>query len=161
MTIVFRYLFDHWPDIALALALAVIADYVRVGSRLREAVESFRNKRAERSVARLRERIAELEKYRDRLVGYSTSQQGIYMPVLGVIAMMLIFMCIGIVFALLEHAGIRIGIVLSVTPFVFAGLFGIMGYNYAVGVWTPEYSGLINKTEANIQRLKTKLAAKG
>ena len=154
---------EGMTDIAWALGLAVvcaiIADYMRVGSRLREGVESFRNKRAERSVARLRKRITELEKYRDRLIQYSTSQQGVYMPVLGVIAMMLVLMCVGIVMVLLESAGARAGIVLLVAPFVFAALFGIMGYNYAVGVWLPNYSRLINKTETNIQTLKSKLGA--
>ena len=60
-----HWLVEHWQENAIALVLAIIfavvfaiiADAMSIGSRVREALRRFKNKRAERSVTRLRERI--------------------------------------------------------------------------------------------------------
>jgi hypothetical protein len=70
-----HWLSEHWQENAVALVLAVIfagifaivADAMSIGSRVREALRRFNNKRAERSITHIRERIGELEHRRKML----------------------------------------------------------------------------------------------
>jgi hypothetical protein len=59
-----------WPDlivaIVLAIVFAVIADLLRVGSRVREFWRWVKDKQAESSIAAITQRIAEQEKYQKR-----------------------------------------------------------------------------------------------
>ena len=70
-----HWLAEHWQENAIALVLAVvfamvfaiIADAMSIGSHVREVLRRFKNKRAERSVTRLRERIKVLQHRRKML----------------------------------------------------------------------------------------------
>lgn len=63
-----------WPDIVLAAGVAVVfavlVDLFRVGSQIRNGTRHVKNKLSERSVARLSKRIAELERYKNRVERY-------------------------------------------------------------------------------------------
>jgi uncharacterized membrane protein len=47
----------------LAIVFAIVVDVFSFGSRIRTAVRQIKNKRAERSIAKLRERIRDQEDY--------------------------------------------------------------------------------------------------
>lgn len=79
---VLYWLLDHWPDLVIAVVLAVLVDVLRVRSRILEAWRWLKDKNAEHSVLQINERIAQQEKYRDMLKGYLASDKMLYLAAL-------------------------------------------------------------------------------
>jgi len=151
----------HLSEVILALVFALLFDVMRVGSSIRSGIGWMRNKWSEHSVDRMRKRVAELERYRDRLIRHSNSESGLYLAVLASITGVLTIMNLGIVMLVLQGAGIlHKNIFYAVAPFGFSALFALMGYNSAVSIWVPSYSALITKAQSNIDMLKAKLQVK-
>lgn len=96
---IWQFLSNRWPDIGLAIVLAVvfaiIADLMRIGSRIREAIRHFKNRLAERSVARLRARIKYLERERSGLAALLASDKGLYLQTLRSILTVLLLASLG------------------------------------------------------------------
>jgi hypothetical protein len=78
-----HWLWEHRPDIIIgavfALFFGFIIDLLAIGSRTREAFRELKNKLAQRSVARLRRRIGELENYQQKIDTYSKSDRFLYL----------------------------------------------------------------------------------
>jgi hypothetical protein len=90
-----HWLIEHWPDVILAVILAAIADLLRVGSGLRTAARHIKNKIAERSADNLRSRISVMERQRDRMSAYLTSDKALYLGILNFVFGTLICLCAG------------------------------------------------------------------
>ena len=76
-----------------ALAIWVVFDLLRLGSFLRTLPRHAKNRLAELSVNRLRKRIRELERYRETLDLYRTSDKALYLHALAILAGILICLC--------------------------------------------------------------------
>jgi hypothetical protein len=81
--------------IVFAIICAVIVDALDIGSALRTGVRRIRNRLSERSMSRLRRRIAELEKYRDSVNSYASSDKALYLVMFRFVLVTLMFMCMG------------------------------------------------------------------
>ena len=153
-----------WPDIVLAVGLAavfaVVVDLLRVGSRIRNGTRHLKNKLSERSVARLRKRIAELEQYRDRVALYLSSDRALYLTALGIILGVLTFISSGAIIAILDRLGaIPNGDILTLMPFAIAIVLAVYGMRLASLVTPEKVSELIATLDADIADLKAKLQA--
>jgi hypothetical protein len=91
-----EFLASHWLEIVLAIVFALIADLIGIGSGFRAAMRHLRNKLAERSVARLRKRIKELETQRDRYAGFLSSDKVLYLATFRLVIGILIFLAFGL-----------------------------------------------------------------
>ena len=91
--------YRHWLDFVLALVLAlvfaVVADLLQVGSRLRAGIRHIKNRAAEQSIMQLKQRIKELEDYRDVLTKYLSSDKALYLATLRVVMGVLLCVCMG------------------------------------------------------------------
>ena len=96
----------HWLDIALAVVFAIVADLIRIGSLIRAGVRHVKNRLAEQSLARLRKRIDELEKYRATLSLYLNAERALYLHALGMILAVLVSMCFAGIVLVLERFGL-------------------------------------------------------
>lgn len=89
----------------LALLAAAILDLLPVGeSRILKCAGLVKNKLSEKSVARLRKRIEELEKYKKNLDLMLNSDKALYLNTFRAIFGTLLFMCIGAILATLRHS---------------------------------------------------------
>ena len=104
--IVFYWLLEHWPDVVIAIVLAVIADLLRIGSAIRSGARQIKNRLAEQSVERLRKRIADLEKYQNTVKLYASSDKALYLSMFRFIIAIPVVMCIGAVLALMDTLGV-------------------------------------------------------
>jgi hypothetical protein len=149
------WLLEHWPDLIIAIVLAIIVDLLRVGSLIREGWRWVKDKYAESSVAGIDRRIAEQQKYRNTLQSYLASDKAFYLAMLRAIIGMLLFMCIA--------GGI---LILGRMRFVeFPGseivAFGVLALAIVAGVSTMQLgsfdiakiSGLINKVDSELLAL--------
>lgn len=89
----------------MAFVIWAIADLLPVGdSRIRGLVRWVRNKISEQSVARLKKRIEELEKYKKNLDLMLNSDKAIYLTTFRALFGTLLFMCLGAVLTTLRHS---------------------------------------------------------
>jgi len=127
-----------WPDIVLAVVLtlvfAVVVDVLHVGSRTRDFTRHLKNKLSERSVARLRKRIAELQQYRDRVSLHLSSDRALYLTALGTILGVMAFISLGAMIAILDRIGVlRNGDILALMPLAIAIVLAV--YGSALHLW--------------------------
>jgi ABC-type multidrug transport system fused ATPase/permease subunit len=91
-------------DLVIAFVFAIIGaffwDVVKTGSAA--GIRQLRNKLSEQSVARLRERIVQMEKYRDVLNSYLSSDRALYLATLRLMLGILMFVCLGAVLTILN-----------------------------------------------------------
>jgi len=89
----------------LALLAAAILDLIPVGgSRILKFAGLVKNKLSEKSVARLKKRIEELEKYKRNSDLMLNSDKALYLNTFRAIFGTLLFMCIGAILATLRHS---------------------------------------------------------
>jgi hypothetical protein len=89
----------------MAFVIWAIADLLPVGdSRIRGLVRWVRNKISEQSVARLKKRIEELEKYKKNLDLMLNSDKALYLTTFRALFGTLLFMCLGAVLTTLRHS---------------------------------------------------------
>jgi hypothetical protein len=123
-------------DLIIAFVFAIIGavfwDAVKTGSVA--GVRQLKNKLAERSVARLQERIIQLQKYRDTINSYISSDRALYLATLQLILAILILACMGavavILDSLLPSQLLRFSIV-AVFIFAVAIVLGVYGVQLA------------------------------
>src|ERR1700687_4713532 len=88
----------YWPDLLIAIVLAfvfaVVVDLLRISSGIQAGARWLKDKAAESSVREINQRIAQQEKYRNRLQSYLDSDKAYYLAMLRNIAGILLFMCI-------------------------------------------------------------------
>jgi VIT1/CCC1 family predicted Fe2+/Mn2+ transporter len=70
---------DIWLAAGFGLFFALILDVLSPEGRIRTLIGAIQNKLAEQSEARLRERIKELERERDRYAAYLSSDKALYL----------------------------------------------------------------------------------
>jgi hypothetical protein len=101
-----KYMLREWVIAGiLALLAAAILDLLPVGeSRILKFAGLVRNKLSEKSVARLKKRIEELEKYKKNLDLMLNSDKALYLNTFRAIFGTLLFMCIGAILTTLRHS---------------------------------------------------------
>ncbi len=97
-----HFLNEYKVDLIFAVVFAIIADTLRVGSIVRAGGRRIKNKLSERSAARLRKRIAQLETYRNRINSYASSDKALYLNMFQTVLVVLIFMCMGAIVSILS-----------------------------------------------------------
>jgi hypothetical protein len=94
----YDWLVSRWPDVALAVVLAIIfaiiADLVRVGSLVKNIFGRLKNRFSKVSIIMLRRRIAELERQRNTLASYASSDKALYMSAFRTLLSVLLFICL-------------------------------------------------------------------
>jgi hypothetical protein len=86
---------EHWKDIVIALIFAVLVDFLGLGHRMREWIRLIQNKLAERSAAKLRKRLLELQLMRNNLDAMLTSDRELYMMTLRIMMSVLVLLSSG------------------------------------------------------------------
>ena len=157
-----------------ALVFAIVADLLRVGSRIRDFVRFIRNKLSEKSVARLQERIKQLEKYRDSLALMMSSDKAHYLGTFRLILGILLCMCIGAIifitgdfvsprlsaFTLAASEAVHGMDLLAVLMFSIAIAIAAQGLNVASWDTRPKVAEQIKKYDAEIANLEAILASR-
>ena|ERR1022692_554186 len=158
---VWHWLIERWPDLVVAIILAIIADLARVGSLLRSAIGHIKNKLAEHSVARLRKRIAELEFYRDTLKSYA--DRAAYLGALQAILIVLIQMCAAGSAFIADSLGFLNG-GRAIAAFILAYTIGIGVATlrfYALNTdMKVKFGRIISRIDKDIESLREKLNSK-
>jgi hypothetical protein len=91
--------------VVVGIVIWVVSDLLPVGdSRIRAFLRLMRNKLSERSVAQLRKRIKELERYRDGLNRMMASDKALYLGALRAIFGTLFCMGFGAILVVLRHS---------------------------------------------------------
>jgi hypothetical protein len=147
---------EHWPDVVLAIGLAIVVDLLRLRSRTSEAWRWTKDKLAEGSVADITRRIAQQEKYRNSLQSYLASDKAFYMAMLRSLVGILLFMCIAGAIVLLDRLGVMIfpvGAFAALGALIMAITAGV--YTMQLGTFdASKLSELITKVDAEIAELK-------
>jgi hypothetical protein len=120
----------YWPDLVIAAVFAVLAEVLRIRSRIVGSWRWLKDKNAEGSLAALDARIAEQEQYRNTLQSYLSSDKAFYMAMLRSMTGILLFMCVAA--AVLVLGRIR-AIALPGSELV---ALGVVGAAILLGVWT-------------------------
>ena len=161
---IWNFVVQHWIELVIgavfAILCAVLVDFLQPASRLRGAIRHFKNKLAEQSTARLRTRIAETERYRDRVAVYLTSDKALYLATLQLILGILIAMCAAIASFLVGRFTLTPGRfdLLALLSIVMAIVMGVYGMRMASWDTRPKISEVIAKGE--IAELGAKLDAR-
>jgi hypothetical protein len=83
---------ELWIAGVLALVFAVIADLMRIGSRLRDGARRFKNRLSEYSAGNILKRIKVLEREKNRYLSYVASEKALYLytfrTLMGILALM-------------------------------------------------------------------------
>jgi hypothetical protein len=156
---VWEWCVQHSGEIYLAAFFALVFELLRPASLIRAAFRRIKNKFAEKSVARLRQRITQLEKYRDTVALYLSSEKALYLHILGMILFVLLCMCgAGLVVLLYGFFGDEYG------GRIVA--FGLLAVGMIIGAYSlrltaldtrPKVSTLVEQLNSEIAALKAKL----
>jgi uncharacterized small protein (DUF1192 family) len=149
-------------DLIIAFVFAIIGavfwDAVKTGSIA--GVRQLKNKLAEQSVARLQERIVQLQKYRDTINSYISSDRALYLATLQLILAILILACMGaaavILDSLLPLQELRLSVV-ALFIFAIAIILGMYGVQLAKLSTRSELSAKVSALDSEINALKAKL----
>ena len=149
-------------DLIIAFVFAIIGavfwEAVKTGSVA--GVRQLKNKLAEQSVARLQERIVQLQKYRDTINSYISSDRALYLATLQLILAILILACMGaaavILDSLLPLQGLRLSVV-ALFIFAIAIILGMYGVQLAKLSTRSELSAKVSALDSEINALKAKL----
>jgi hypothetical protein len=156
------FIVSHWFEIVLAVFLAVIAELLGIGSRLRTVIRRIKNKLSERSVGQLRKRIKLLETQRDRYAAYSSSDKALYLATFTIVIGMLLAIATGA--ALAELSDILppspLGI-MAVFFYILAIIIGIQGFEFSSLDTRAKVSEMVAKLESEIADLKKKARGDG
>lgn len=150
------FIASHWFEIVLAVVLAVIADLLGIGSRLRTGIRHIKNKLSERSARRLRERIKQLEAQRARYAAYLSSDKALYLATFQIVIVILTFMALGAGITILPIRGINL---VSAFCYFVAVIGGIQGFKISALDTRAKVSEMVAKLDSEIMDLQKKLAA--
>jgi hypothetical protein len=90
--------------VIVGVVIAVILDLLAGDSKIRGLMRFVKNKISEQSVARLKKRIEELEKYKKNLDLMLNSDKALYLNTFRAIFGTLLFGCIGAILTILRHS---------------------------------------------------------
>jgi hypothetical protein len=159
-----QHLIEHPVDIAWAAFFGFIfwfvPDLFSPDSRVKALIRAIRNKRAEKSAARLRERIKELAAARDTYRSFLSSGRAQYLATLNLV--MGVLCCIAIAGAL-STIGRRVwGFPLDYVAVLFyaiAIVIAIQGVKFATLDTREKIINTVAKYDADLEDLEKKLAA--
>jgi hypothetical protein len=169
---VWHHVTTHREEIAwaigLAIIFAIIADFMRIGSILRDGVRFLKNKRAGRSAEKLRKRIAELQRTRDSYAAILVSDKYLYLHTLRAMLIVLVFICIGAGLFILSHFvaesyGVAIFFTFDIPAggiFAIAAVVGIYGLQLAEMDTKDKVANIIARLDTDIAELNVKLEAR-
>jgi hypothetical protein len=137
----------------MAFVIWAIADLLPVGdSRIRGLGRWVRNKISEQSVARLKKRIEELEKYKKNLDLMLNSDKALYLNTFRAIFGTLLFGCIGAILTTLRHSEM-LAVARAESPGTLAMLDIAAITMFAIGIAVALSSLTITVAEDNKQKL--------
>jgi hypothetical protein len=159
-----NWLVLHWSEIGwaalFALIVGVVLELLDFRSRLRAVIRRIKNKQSERSAAQLRKRIEQLEKERDKVSAYLSSDKALYLAMFeNVIAILL---------CMVTAAGINtLDTIFPMSPlnliallfYVIAGAGAIHGFKIAELNTRAKVSKMVETLEEEILGLRKKLEA--
>jgi hypothetical protein len=156
------YITAHPSDIGwaafFALFFALILDLLDRQGRIRTGIRHLKNKLAERSTARLRNRINQLETQRNRYAEYISSNKALYLDTFRTVIGMLMGVVVGSGFAvLMDLLRIQFLGVLAVYFYILAVIFGIQGFKISSLDSNAKITATIIKLNEEISDLKKKL----
>jgi hypothetical protein len=158
------HLAAHPEDIVwagfFALLFALIFDVLDSNGRVRTGIRHIKNKRSERSAAKLRKRIEALEVRRDTIASYLTSDKALYLTVLRIVLVMLVAIASGEGVTVLGGA-LGMGPLLPLSLFFYglAVLGGIQGLKTTELDNRAKVTETIAQLDSEIADLKTKVPA--
>jgi hypothetical protein len=152
----------------LAFVLAIVAETLRMGSRIREAARHIRNKVSEHSTTRLRKRISELEASRAIYMSYSSSDKALYLATLKFVLGILGCICAGVATAAIDRlrslstsdlVPANSFSILALMFFALGIIIGIQGTRIAALDTQSKILETIHKLDGEISALRQKLIA--
>lgn len=161
-----NWMAGHWQDVLLALVLGILVDILRLGSVIRGGLRHIDNKLSEHSTLRLTKRIAQLEKYRNTVNAYASSDKALYLSTLQLLLGILMFMCAGAIVSLLDllswiSAPLRPNALnffaLDIGIFAIAIVLAVHGLRLASLDTRLKVTAMVEKLDSEIAVLKTKL----
>jgi len=136
----------------LALVAAAILDLLPVGeSRILKCARLLKNKLSERSAARLKKRIEELEKYKRNLDLMLNSDKALYLNTFRALFGTLLFGCIGAILTTLRHSEM-LAVARPESPDTLAMLDIAAIMMFAIGITVALGSLTITVAEDNRQK---------
>ena len=148
-----------WAAI-FALIIWMIADPWVGDSRIRALIRHIKNKLSEQSAARLRKRITELQKARDVIALYLTSDKALYLAQFRMVMVVLLLICVGAALGLLGQLvrSPNFG-VLGIAMYGFAVILVLFGIQFSLLDTRQKVAELLAKRDEEIADLQRKLEA--
>jgi hypothetical protein len=162
LRLLWAFIVSHWLEIVLAAIFAIIfgliLDLFTPGSRLRAGIRHIKNKLSERSAARLRERIGQLEKSRNDVAAYLSSDKALYLATFRIVIGILVAMATGTGLALLNNMVPYSHLDLLAGFFYFVAIvIGIQGFKTSSLDTPAKVTAMIIKLNSEIDDLRKKL----
>lgn len=159
-----NFISANWVEILIAVLLAaifaVVADALSVGSAVRASIRQMRNRLAERSFTRIRNRIKQLNLQRSGVALYASSDKALYLNTLRLLLGMLVLGFTGIAVMIfpsvmgLYFPGVRL---IALLLFAMAVVIGIYGITLTALDTREKVAELLEKLDSEIDGLKKKL----
>ncbi|MFY9729890.1 MAG: hypothetical protein WAK24_04735 [Candidatus Acidiferrales bacterium] len=143
-----------------AFIIWMIADPWGGDSRIRALIRHIKNKLSEQSAARLRKRIAELQKAREVITFYLTSDKALYLAQFRMVMVVLLLICVGAALGLLGQL-VRspdFGM-LGISVYGFAVILVLFGIQFSLLDTRQKVAELLAKRDEEIADLQRKLEA--
>jgi hypothetical protein len=165
LRLLWSFIVSHWLDIVLAAIFAIIfgliLDLFTPGSRLRAGIRHIKNRLSERSAARLRERIKQLETYRNEVAGYLSSDKALYMATFQIVIGILVAIATGAGLTLLNNMVPYSHLDLMAAFFFFVAIvIGMQGFKTSSLDTAAKVTAMIIKLNSEIADLREKLEAR-
>ncbi len=159
-----NFISANWVEILIAVLLAaifaVVADALSVGSAVRASIRQMRNRLAERSFTRIRNRIKQLNLQRSGVALYASSDKALYLNTLRLLLGMLVLGFTGIAVMIfpsvmgLYFPGVRL---IALLLFAMTVVIGIYGITLTALDTREKVAELLEKLDSEIDGLKKKL----
>lgn len=164
LRLLWTFIVSHWLEIVLAAIFAIIfgliLDLFTPGSRLRAGIRHIKNKLSERSAERLRERIRQLETFRNDVAAYLSSDKALYLATFRIVIGILVTMATGAGLAMLDNIFPSSPLGLFAGCFYFlAVVIGIQGFKTSSLDTPAKVTAMIIKLNSEIDDLRKKLEA--
>lgn len=148
-----------WAAI-FAFVIWMIVDPWGSDSRIRALIRHIKNKLSEQSAVRLRKRIAELQKAREVIAVYLTSDKALYLAQFRMVMVVLLLICVGAALGLLGQfvRSPDFGM-LGIAVYGFAVILVLFGIQFSLLDTRQKVAELLAKRDEEIADLQRKLEA--
>jgi hypothetical protein len=149
---------DIWLAAIFGLFFALILDVLTPEGRIRTLIGAIQNKLAEQSEARLRERIKELERQRNKYTAYLSSDKALYLASFQIVIAMLGALGVGALLSAIAYlTGYPPMEITAIPIYIVAFALAVQGARISSLDTKDKVAAMVEKLDGEINDLTKKL----